>query len=166
MAKITSCSNCLKDTHYNCVGAFVIGNVLFACECKELKHNISKNLPKTNPYKKASAVSKQNIRAEVLQTAESLVNGDRADTYGSPQDSFGRVAALWNAMGFGVQRMVDGKYGPQPVTATDVALALTQLKVSRVISSPEHKDSWIDAAGYIALGAEIQLDKTAETFDS
>lgn len=99
-----------------------------------------------------------NQRAVILREAEKLINGDRADTYGPPQESFGRVADLWNAMGFRMDtsRMIEGS--SRAVNATDVALALTQLKVSRIISSPDHEDSWIDAAGYIALGAEIELN--------
>ncbi|QEP08841.1 hypothetical protein F0M17_02265 [Glutamicibacter sp. ZJUTW] len=79
----------------------------------------------------------------MLTTAEQLINGDRAKDYGDASENFQRIANLWTPI-LGVQ-----------VTATDVALCLTQLKVARLITSPAHKDSWIDAAGYIALGGEI-----------
>lgn len=96
-----------------------------------------------------------NKREEILLTAEHLINGDRAQTYGAPEVSFGRIADLWNAMG--LQKKVpatNGMWG-QPLDAVDVALALIQLKVSRVISSPDHEDSWIDIAGYAGLGGEM-----------
>lgn len=100
----------------------------------------------------------QNKRAEILQTAEKLINGDRADTYGPPEQSFGRIANLLNAMGWQVN-YVDrtGKSSPRPLDAVDVALGLLQLKVSRIISSPDHEDSWVDAAGYAALGGEMAI---------
>lgn len=82
-------------------------------------------------------------RETVLTTAEQLINGDRAKDYGDASENFQRIANLWAPI-LGVE-----------VTATDVALCLTQLKVARLITSPAHKDSWVDAAGYIALGGEI-----------
>lgn len=82
-------------------------------------------------------------RETVLTTAEQLINGQRAKDYGDASENFQRIADLWTPI-LGVQ-----------VTASDVALCLTQLKVARLITSPTHKDSWIDAAGYIALGGEI-----------
>ena len=98
-----------------------------------------------------------NKRAAILSGAEKLINGDRADTYGSSEQSFGRIANLWNAMGM---QMHDPVTGPRPVTAVDVTLALTQLKVSRIMGQINHEDSWMDAAGYIALGAELALKES------
>lgn len=99
-----------------------------------------------------------NKRAEVLHTAEELINGERAQTYGPPEESFGRIAELLNAMGWRVDNWhTPGQESYRKLNAVDAALALTQLKVSRIISSPDHEDSWVDAAGYIALGAEISL---------
>jgi hypothetical protein len=102
---------------------------------------------------------KANKRADILKTAESLINGDRADTYGPPEISFGRIADLWNAMGLHIRDLDFGTGESRPVTAVDVALALTQLKVSRIIGQPDHEDSWVDAAGYIALGGEMATRK-------
>ena len=82
-------------------------------------------------------------RTEILHQADTLINGPRADAYGPPSVNFGRIATLWNPI-FG-----------QDVTPVQVALALSQLKVARLIQSPDHEDSWIDAAGYIALGGEL-----------
>ena len=82
-------------------------------------------------------------RETVLTTAEQLINGDRAKDYGDASENFQRIANLWKPI-LGTE-----------VTATEVALCLTQLKVARLITSPAHKDSWVDAAGYIALGGEI-----------
>jgi hypothetical protein len=82
-------------------------------------------------------------RAEILSIAESLINGPRAKDYGDAAENFQRIAELW-----------------QPILGTDitpeqVALCLVQLKVSRLITAPDHQDSWIDACGYLALGCEI-----------
>lgn len=88
-----------------------------------------------------------NRRAQVLRTAESLVNGQRADDYDPPAENFGRVAAMWSAQ-FATKLK-------EPLTADEVAIALVHLKLSRLANTPDHADSFIDAAGYIALAAEI-----------
>ena len=90
----------------------------------------------------------ENERARILSTAEKLINGDRADTYGHPKENFGRIAALWNAQ--------LGKKLSEPLTAEDVAYALVQLKMSRLANTPGHEDSLVDVAGYIALAGELK----------
>lgn len=104
-----------------------------------------------------------NKRAHILQTAEKLINGDRADTYGPPEVSFGRIADLLNAMGWrkqiGEGTIDKSKVDVERLDAVDVALGLVQLKVSRVISSPDHEDSWVDIAGYAGLGGEIAIKR-------
>ena len=82
-------------------------------------------------------------RDGILTSAADLINGQRAADCGDAAESFARLAALWTAT-LGV-----------PITAAQVALCLLQLKVSRLCVTPSHADSWIDAAGYIALGGEI-----------
>jgi len=86
-------------------------------------------------------------RSVILRTAEKLINGQRAKDYGEPQENFGRIADLWNAQ--------FGRKLKAPFTAGDVALALVHLKLSRLANTPDHEDSFIDACGYLALGAEI-----------
>ena len=87
-------------------------------------------------------------RKEALETAAALVHGDRQNDYGTPQENFARIAALWEPI-FG-----------RAVTPGEVALALTQLKIARLIHTPTHADSWVDAAGYIAIGAELETQET------
>lgn len=101
-----------------------------------------------------SEQSADNKRAEILQVAEILINGDRAQSYGPPEESFGRIAELLNALGFR-HESYEGKL--RGLNGTDVAMALIQLKVSRLVNSPDHEDSWVDIAGYAGLGAEIAL---------
>lgn len=121
-------------------------------------------------YVDQDIVTPENKRADILKVAESLINGNRAQVYGPPEISFGRIADLLNAMGFRIEvpSVVDyGRTTYRTLDSVDAALALTQLKVSRIISSPNHEDSWVDAAGYIALGAEMALreQKPQKTID-
>lgn len=82
-------------------------------------------------------------RTEILQWADDLINGERDAVYGTPQENFERTAALWSVI-------LQQKVYPQQV---GVMLAL--LKISRLVNSPDHLDSYIDAAGYLALAGEI-----------
>ena len=91
-------------------------------------------------------------RDETLTTAATLINGDRAKAYGDASVNFGRIADLWTAQ-FGHKLT-------EPFTAADVALGLTHLKLSRLAVTPAHADSWVDAAGYVALGAELATGDT------
>lgn len=89
-----------------------------------------------------------NERADILNTAKKLINGDRAKDYGDPNENFGRIANLWNAQF--AHKLA------QPFTAQDVAYALIHLKMSRLANTPGHRDSLIDVCGYAALSGELK----------
>lgn len=82
-------------------------------------------------------------RTEILSTASKLITGQRQSDYGTPAENFARVARLWEVV-LGIE-----------VTPAQVALCLGQLKVARLIKSPDHLDSWVDLAGYTGLGGEL-----------
>jgi len=92
-----------------------------------------------------------NRRDEVLRTANTLVNGDRNNQYGSPSQDFARTAGMWTAL-FGGKQAHDGS--TVPFDAHDVALAIAAVKMSRLTWDPLKMDSWVDAAGYFACGAD------------
>lgn len=82
------------------------------------------------------------IRIAVLEAAREAVTG-RPDYYGDPEDSFNRVALVWEAI-----------FPEREWTAADVALAMAALKLVRLSYCPEHRDSAVDLAGYAACQAE------------
>lgn len=82
-------------------------------------------------------------RVGVLRTAELAISGPREADYGEPEDNFRMVADLWNAA-FGTA-----------FTATDIPMAMILLKVARQSTGGGSQDTWIDIAGYAALGAEV-----------
>ena len=87
-------------------------------------------------------------RHRVLKEAERCVCGGREQDYGSPENSFKRIADLWNAYcGFDDGR---GKF-----SAVDVAIMMALLKVARIANNPGHMDSYVDGCGYFACGGEI-----------
>ena len=83
-----------------------------------------------------------NTRTEILDSASVLINGDREQDYGTPQESFGCIADMWTA------------YLGHPVTAADACHMMALLKIARLRNGP-HRDSNVDGAGYMALGAEM-----------
>lgn len=82
-------------------------------------------------------------RTGILRTAELMVTGTREQDYGTPEENFGKIAALWNAA-FGTS------FNDQ-----DVALAMILVKVARQSTGGGSTDTWVDIAGYAACGGEI-----------
>ena len=85
-------------------------------------------------------------KAEVLERGIELITGDREKNYGSTHTNFSRIAALWSPI-FGCD-----------VEPHQVALAMNQLKVARLIETPDHEDSWCDGAGYLGIGGELATE--------
>lgn len=88
------------------------------------------------------ANTKDALIAEALQ----LISGDRQKTYGTARDNFTSTGKLW-------EQIIGA-----PITPVQVALCMVQLKIDRLCHTPGHRDSWVDAIGYLALGGEIALD--------
>lgn len=91
-------------------------------------------------------------RTELFKKADELVNGSREEIYGPPEINFQTIADLWTAMGFRVQSW-NGDI--RNINATDVALGMTQVKMGRLRTSPDHVDTWVDGIGYLGLGGEV-----------
>lgn len=81
-------------------------------------------------------------RAEILDAACTCVCGKREQDYGTPEDSFSLIAALWTA------------YTGHEYRAKDVAMMMALLKVAR-IKNGNSADSFVDLAGYAACAGEI-----------
>jgi len=85
-------------------------------------------------------------RKEILDEANRLTHGDRDKNYGTPKVNHERIAALWSVV-------LETEISP-----AQVALCMAQVKVARLIESPEHLDSFIDAAAYMAISGEIATE--------
>jgi len=83
-------------------------------------------------------------RAEVLDTAKKIIHGDREKDYGRPIDSFTRLAQAFE--------LVLG----HPVTPATAVKLMLAMKLSRLAGGDEKDDTWVDLAGYAALGAEVR----------
>ena len=89
-------------------------------------------------------------RIDVLALAADCVTRDRAAQHGDAARNFGLIARYWTAhLGY-------------PVTAQDVPVMMTLLKLARIKSGSGNADSgsgnadnWVDGCGYLALGGEL-----------
>ena len=97
--------------------------------------------------------AKKLTRAAVLEKARACVCGEREEDYGSPEDSFGCIAELWEAY---LRAACIAPNAIVTVTPTDVAMLMALLKIARVGTSSVGgtADSFVDLAGYAACGAE------------
>lgn len=78
----------------------------------------------------------------ILQEAERIINGDRAEQYGDARESFDSIARYWS------------EYLGQTLEAVDVASLMILLKVART-KNGYHRDSYVDIAGYAGLTERI-----------
>jgi hypothetical protein len=88
----------------------------------------------------------------ILDQANELVNGDRQDDYGDPHTNHQRIADLWTTYIEGSASDRDG-ISERVVNATDAAVMMILVKVARLMQSPNHRDTWVDIAGYAEVGS-------------
>lgn len=82
-------------------------------------------------------------RSDILKAADALINGEREAAYGPPIINFTNIAKGWSVL-LGVE-----------VSAAQVASCMAWVKMCRLINTPDHTDSHIDAAAYSALAGEL-----------
>jgi len=82
-------------------------------------------------------------RKDTLETALDIIQGDRHNEYGPAQDHFKEAAIVWSLI------------LKKEVTSAQVILCLAALKLVRLSTKNNHQDSWVDLAGYAALGNEV-----------
>jgi len=80
-------------------------------------------------------------RDQLLQKAEELINGDRAEEYGDAKKNFEDIAKMWSVI------------LEKEITPQQMALCMIMVKAARLMKT-DHEDSWVDIAGYAALGGE------------
>lgn len=83
-------------------------------------------------------------RSKFLHDVEKLVNGQRQLDYGEAKKNFQRIATLWNIY-------LDG----DDLNPQDVAIMMILHKISRLKTSKNHRDSWLDIAGYSCLAGTM-----------
>ena len=86
----------------------------------------------------------------ILSEAQQIIYGDREKTYGAPDKNLVAIAGYWSnhlLTRFGVYH---------DITGADVCIMMTLLKAARLGNDVTHRDSLVDAVGYLALLERIQ----------
>lgn len=89
-------------------------------------------------------------RQHILKSAGDLIDGDRAKDYGDAYVMHARIAAGWSQI-LGID-----------IAPHQVALCMSWLKISRLVESPDHADSYVDLVAYGALAGEIRSRDSAK----
>jgi hypothetical protein len=87
-------------------------------------------------------------RTDLLNEAESIINGQRQREYGSAEDSFQIIASYWSTY-LGIH-----------IEPADVSLMMVLLKMGRIPNQGQPTtDTIIDMLGYAAIAGELcELD--------
>lgn len=82
-------------------------------------------------------------RELVLEQAREIITVDREATHGKAENSFKTIARMWSA------------YLDVEIEEHDVCALMALMKLARIKNNAKHVDSWRDAIGYNAIGAEL-----------
>lgn len=89
-------------------------------------------------------------RATILNTAAEYVCKDRDAQYGSAENNFALIGRLWTEYLHSTSLTSDDS-----ISAHDVAIMMSLLKLARIATGKPKSDNYIDLAGYIACAGEI-----------
>ena len=101
------------------------------------------------PYEMPTVPLTTRERTQLLLDANAAIGGDRERGHGDAIAGFERIAAMWSAI-LGTT-----------VTAEQYGMCMVAVKLGRLAETPNHRDSWMDVAGYAALTAEIAAEIAA-----
>ncbi len=87
---------------------------------------------------------------QFLNRARVLVEGQREKDYGDKTKNHKNIAKLWSA------------YLDVSISAHDVAIMMTLLKISRTKLGEVSKDTYIDMSAYGAIAGEIKFKEGEE----
>jgi len=90
---------------------------------------------------------KERVRTQILQEAESLVSGNREEEHGEFWKNAYLTSKLWHG------------YTGYDIQPEQVPVMLALLKIARSVGARQQdsggRDNFVDAAGYLALAAEL-----------
>ena len=85
------------------------------------------------------------VTKKILEKANELIAGDRHKDYGDKVENHNNIAKLWSA------------YKDIEITAHDVAIMMTLLKVARTKLGDISEDTYVDMSAYGAIAGEIKF---------
>lgn len=101
------------------------------------------------PNKSYANLGAAPYKATVLEEAKQLITADRNIAYGDAAVNMKNAAEMVTS--YLAQRLRSGK----GITAHDMAIIMVISKISRIACGEFKRDNYVDAAGYLAIAAEI-----------
>jgi len=92
--------------------------------------------------------------SEILNTAASLVSGDRNRQHGDIKAHYDALAAMWTAV-----LVAAGKAPDTPLDAHDAANMMEVLKIVRRYFGSVNDDDYVDGAGYAAIAGHLRTER-------
>ncbi len=92
----------------------------------------------------------------ILDEAARLTSKDRQAIYGKPSLDFSRTAGMLTSLLS--SKLRDGEH----ITALDIPLIMVCVKLSRLVQSPEHRDSLVDICGYANTYQMVLDERTVD----
>lgn len=90
----------------------------------------------------------QKERGRVLTRALDVINGERQQQYGNPEDTFLEISVLWNWW-------LGGKLQAQ-ITSQDVSMMMALMKQAREKNGAGKTDNIVDCCGYLGLYEDMR----------
>ena len=89
-------------------------------------------------------------KKSILDEAKDIIYGDREKTYGAPAKNLVAIAGYW-------ANHLNTRFGVyHDISPEDVCIMMVLLKAARLGNDITHRDSQVDAVGYLALMERIQ----------
>ena len=92
-------------------------------------------------------------RGAILDEAKKIINGIRNNMYGKPEDNFELIAKLWSLYLQKRYQKPDSFVGY--LSSQDVAIMMAYMKMARITSGRNMRDSFVDCAGYLGIAADM-----------
>ncbi len=153
------CSNC-ADNCDNCKDASGFSNS-GSGRCEGHPPNMGEKL--RSEIAAANAMIEKNKRGKILIQALEIINGERKDTYGKPEDSFALIAEYWNSYLIRLQKNILEKNGFNPkeykmvnmLDCKGVAEMMMLFKIARMSGQVPSLDNYLDLVGYAGIAADM-----------
>ena len=116
--------------------------ISLACDVTEdfVRYCISRIGTPEEIWRNGTSVSSE--RVSLLSEAAALTAGDRNKTYGDPVENMQHIADIFNA------------WTGLDLTARQVAQVHVATKMARRTTTPDHRDSYVDAMAYTGIEYE------------
>jgi hypothetical protein len=95
-------------------------------------------------------------RGKILLKALDIINGERQDQYGSPEDSFALIAAYWTTF-LKSRDLIQSKGNSHAlkISAKEVAEMMMLFKIARMSGQKPKLDNYLDLVGYAGIAADM-----------